>query len=100
MADLRRYWMPFRRNTLALRVIGAASDGRDPRAFVLGGPSTLRGYNIYDFETVAKLSGSRMFLLNAEYRLPLLDYLIFGWPGRWGLTNFGATLFCDVGAAW
>ncbi|MHB8079180.1 MAG: BamA/TamA family outer membrane protein [Candidatus Krumholzibacteriia bacterium] len=100
VADLRRYWMPFRRNTFAVRVIGAASEGRDPRAFVLGGPTTLRGYNIYDFETVTKLSGSRMFLLNAEYRLPLLDYLIFGWPGRWGLTNFGATLFCDVGAAW
>jgi Tol biopolymer transport system component len=100
VADLRRYWMPFRRNTFAVRLIGAVSEGRDPRAFVLGGPSTLRGYNYYDFETVTKLSGSRMFMVNAEYRLPLLDYLIFGWPGRWGLSNFGATLLFDAGAAW
>ena len=100
MLDWRKYWMPWRRNTFALRLMGAISDGSDPRVFVLGGPFTLRGYSFYDFETIPNLAGSRLFLFNLEYRLPLLDYLIFGWPGRWGFTNIGATLFFDLGSAW
>jgi Tol biopolymer transport system component len=98
--DLRKYWLPWRRNTFALRLVGAVSEGDDPRAFVLGGPWTLRGYDFYDYQTVTGLSGSRLLMANFEYRLPLLDYLIFGWPGRWGLSNIGATLFFDLGAAW
>jgi outer membrane protein assembly factor BamA len=40
-----------------------------------------------------------MWLASMEYRFPLLDALIFGWPGRWGLTNIGGTAFLDVGSA-
>ncbi len=98
--DLRRYWLPFRRNTIALRLVGAVSEGDDPRTFVLGGPFTLRGYRFYDYQTIDNLSGSRLLMANLEYRLPVIDYLIFGWPGRWGLSGIGGTLFCDVGAAW
>jgi len=98
--DWRKYWMPWRRNTFALRLMGAVSDGADPRVFVLGGPFTLRGYDFYDYETISNLAGTRLGMMNLEYRLPLLDYLIFGWPGRWGFSNIGATLFFDVGAAW
>jgi len=100
LIDARRYWMPFSRNTLALRLLGAASLGDDPRTFVLGGPFTLRGYDFYDYQHVSHLAGSRLAMLNMEYRLPLLDALIFGWPGRWGFGPFGASLFFDVGAAW
>ncbi len=98
--DWRRYWMPFRRNTFALRVVGALSDGHDPREFVLGGPFTLRGYNFYDFETVPFLSGRKLAMANFEYRLPLIDALLFGWPGRWSLGSLGTTLFIDAGSAW
>ena len=35
-----------------------------------------------------------------EYRFPLVDALIFGWPGRWGFTNVGGTAFFDAGLAW
>ncbi len=98
--DLRRYWLPFRRNSFALRLSGAISEGDDPRTFVIGGPFTLRGYDFYDFETLSNLAGSRLAMLNLEYRLPLLDAIVFGWPGRWGLGPFGATLFFDAGAAW
>jgi outer membrane protein assembly factor BamA len=98
--DFRKYWLPWRRNTFAFRFIAAQSAGNDPRAFVLGGPFTLRGYNFYDYQTITKLSGSKLMMMNLEYRLPLLDYLIFGWPARWGLANIGATFFIDVGAAW
>jgi Tol biopolymer transport system component len=98
--DLRQYWMPWFRNTFAVRLVGASSEGADPRAFVLGGPFTLRGYNFYDYQTVSHLSGTKLLMANFEYRLPLLDYLIFGWPGRWGLSGIGATLFFDLGVAW
>lgn len=99
-ADLRKYWLPFKRNSLALHLTYAQSTGNDPRAFVLGGPWTLRGYRYYDFETLPNLDGSKLALASLEYRLPLLDYLIFGWPGRWGLTGIGGVVFFDVGGAW
>jgi Tol biopolymer transport system component len=100
LIDIRKYWMPWRRNTFAIRMMGALSTGPNPRVFVLGGPFTLRGFNFYDYEHIENLSGSKLAMVNLEYRLPLLDYLIFGWPGRWGFSNIGATLFIDAGAAW
>lgn len=100
LADWRRYGMPWRRNAFAVRLVGAASLGRDPRGFVLGGPFTLRGYDFYDYQQDPRLAGSRIAMLNLEYRLPLLDALIFGWPARWGLGPVGATVFFDAGTAW
>ncbi|MCI0451134.1 MAG: BamA/TamA family outer membrane protein [Candidatus Latescibacteria bacterium] len=92
--DWRWYRTLFWRNSLALRFSGAASVGEDPRVFFLGGPTRLRGYEWDEIE------GSRMWYGSFEYRFPLIDALILGWPGRWGFTNIGATAFFDVGAAW
>jgi Tol biopolymer transport system component len=92
--DLRKYKRIFYRNSLALRLAFAASEGKDPRSFFIGGPSTLRGFDYVAFE------GSRMALTTVEYRFPLVDALILGWPGRWGLGNVGGKLFFDAGAAW
>lgn len=92
--DYRRYMPVFYRNYLAFRAMGAFSDGDDHRYFFLGGPLTMRGYDYLQF------SGPRMFLSSIEYRYPLLDAIIFGWPGRWGITNIGGTLFLDTGAVW
>jgi hypothetical protein len=92
--DYRWYKTLFYRNSIAFRLAGAFSEGKDARAFWLGGPTTLRGYDYMAF------SGTRMGLLNLEYRYPLVDALIFGWPGRWGFTNVGGSLFFDAGAAW
>jgi Tol biopolymer transport system component len=100
VADYRRYWMPARRNTIAVRFLGAVSGGKQPRAFVLGGPFTLRSHDFYDYRTQTNLAGPKMAMVNLEYRLPLLDALIFGWPGRWGLGPFGASVFFDMGATW
>jgi Tol biopolymer transport system component len=91
--DWRRYNTLFWRNSIALRVSAAASEGEDPRVFSLGGPTTLRGYDYQQFW------GTRMWLASFEYRFPLLDAIIFGWPGRWGFTNIGGTAFFDVGHA-
>jgi outer membrane protein assembly factor BamA len=92
--DWRTYRTIFWRNSVALRVTGAGSVGKDRRVFYLGGPYTLRGYDYYQFV------GTKMWLASAEYRFPLLDYLIFGWPGRWGFSNIGGTVFFDVGNTW
>lgn len=92
--DYRKYIPVFYRNYLAFRGIGAFSSDDDAQLFFLGGPLTMRGYDYLQF------MGSRMLLFNIEYRYPLLDAIIFGWPGRWGFRNVGGTLFFDTGAVW
>jgi hypothetical protein len=100
VGDLRKYWLPTRRSSFALRLTYAHSGGEDPRAFVIGGPWTLRGYRYYDYRTLDNLAGTNMALMSLEYRLPFVDYLIFGWPGQWGLSGIGGTVFFDMGCAW
>ncbi len=94
--DYRKYFKLWYRNSLAFRATFAGSEGdlEDRRSFFLGGPSTLRGYDYLEFE------GSRLGLASLEYRFPLVDALIFGFPGRWGFGNIAGSLFFDVGAAW
>ncbi|HVO77166.1 MAG TPA: hypothetical protein VMT60_04205, partial [Candidatus Bathyarchaeia archaeon] len=92
--DYRKYMPLFYRNFLAVRGIGAYGAGDDPQIFFLGGPLTMRGYDYLQF------SGSRVLLFNVEYRYPLIDALIFGWPGRWGFQGIGGTLFFDTGSVW
>jgi Tol biopolymer transport system component len=93
-ADYRKYMPLFYRNYFAVRGIGALGLGDDPQIFFLGGPLTMRGYDYLQF------SGSRMLIFNAEYRYPLVDALIFGWPGRWGIQDIGGTFFLDSGSVW
>jgi Tol biopolymer transport system component len=93
-ADYRRYQPLFFRNYFAVRGIGAFGVGDDPQVFFLGGPLTMRGYDYLQF------SGSRILLFNLEYRYPLVDAIIFGWPGRWGFQNIGGTFFLDTGSVW
>lgn len=92
--DYRKYMRLWYRNSLAFRIAAAGSEGPDSKSFFLGGPSTLRGYDYLHFE------GSRMALMSLEYRYPMVDALILGWPGRWGLGNLRGTAFFDVGTAW
>ena len=92
--DLRKYKRVFYRNSLAFRLAFAGSEGKDSRTFFLGGPSTLRGFDYLAFD------GSRMALVTVEYRFPLIDALVLGFPGRWGLGNIGGKLFFDAGATW
>lgn len=92
--DYRKYKKLFYRNSLAFRLALGASEGDDPQAFFLGGPSTIRGYDYLAF------SGSRLALTSIEYRFPFLDALVFGWPGRWGFGNMMGSVFVDAGATW
>jgi len=106
--DYRRYFRLWGRNSLAFRTVGAVSNGGTPRQFVVGGPSTLRGWDIFDFERLDEdgnprhdnLLGRKLFLMNVEYRFPLVDALILGWPGRFGIGGIGGAVFFDAGSAW
>lgn len=94
--DYRWYQRLWWRNSFAFRVLGGASVGEDERTFYLGGPLAMRGFEWDD----PRLRGSRFAMSSVEYRFPLVDAIVFGWPGRWGLFNIGGTAFYDVGLAW
>jgi Tol biopolymer transport system component len=94
LVDWRRYTTLGRRSALACRVLGGWSSGRDELTFFLGGPSSLRGYDVLAFQ------GTRMGLVALEYRFPLVDWMAFGWPERWGLANVGGLVFFEAGTAW
>jgi outer membrane protein assembly factor BamA len=94
--DYRHYESLWWRNAIAFRVLAGASVGKDERTFFLGGPLAMRGFEWDD----RRLRGSRFAMGSVEYRFPLVDALVFGWPGRWGLFNIGGTLFFDAGLAW
>lgn len=94
LMDYRKYFPLWYRNSLALRAVTSMSEGPDKRFYYLGGPLTLRGYEYLQFQ------GPKMILVNLEYRFPLVDALIFGWPGRWGIGNISGTFFLDTGSVW
>jgi len=81
--DNRRYLKVGKRSTLAIRLLAGTTTGDAPylEQFLIGGPDSLRGFRVDRF------AGSRMAILNAEYRFPLSSNLI-------GVT------FVDVGDAW
>lgn len=94
--DYRRYQGLWWRNSIGFRILGGGSVGPDKRTFYLGGPMAMRGFPWDD----KRLRGSRFAMSSLEYRFPLVDALVFGWPGRWGFFNIGGTFFFDAGLAW
>jgi len=92
-ADLRRYLRTSQWTTVALRMQTRVSTGADPQRFAMGGSYSLRGYGR------RSLYGTRMYLMNAEYRFPLFDRLILGVP-RLELPGIEGAVFADAGNAW
>lgn len=93
VGDLRRYYNIRHSYAVALRGVGALSEGHDPQFFRVGGPYTLRGYEFGEFR------GSRLLLANAEFRFPLIDELRLGWPLPLALAGVRGALFFDAGTA-
>jgi Tol biopolymer transport system component len=118
--DYRNYLRLGRNYSLALRLAGGGSFGRNPQKFIIGGVSNwinrtfegdyvplqnaedylfmeaglpLRGYN-YNASI-----GSRYGLFNMEFRYPLLAFLQAG-PLPIGLQSIGGAMFFDMGSAW
>lgn len=118
--DLRQYFALSREFSLALRLTGGMSFGKQPQRFVLGGltnwinyrfeenipysniedlffstwVSPLRGSNYYE------QYGSRYFLTNMEFKFPLIDYLLLRFPLPMGLSYIRGAAFLDAGSAW
>lgn len=119
-ADWRHYVRLGRGYSIALRLAGGASFGKNPQKFILGGVDNwinhtfeggyvplenaedyiflqtglpLRGYN-YN-----AAFGSKYSLFNFELRYPLFAFLQAG-PLPLGLQSLGGVMFFDVGSAW
>ncbi len=87
-ADFRRYFQVSSRSTLAFRVLGLGSYGRDAQLYAIGGPYTFRGadYN--------SLYGTKFVVQNLEYRFPMFPFA----PAQYDA--FSAALFFDTAVAW
>jgi Tol biopolymer transport system component len=116
LADYRRYFMPARPFTFALRGLhygrygGDSEDQRLPPLFI-GYQGLVRGYDIGSFdanecnsidlqtcETFDQLNGSRVAIASAELRFPLLG--LFSRRSFYGPFPIEMAFFGDAGLAW
>ncbi len=95
--DARKYFKLSERNILAFRFLGMLSQGKDRKESSLGGESKLRGLS------KGYSSGSRLALINAEWRFMLFPEINWRfrllWPEIY-LKSLQLSLFTDSGAAW
>jgi Tol biopolymer transport system component len=116
LVDYRKYFMPARFYTVAVRGLEYGRyghDAEDPRLIplFLGYPEFVRGYGINSFTagecsattgtcpTFDRLVGSKMAVGNVEFRFPLLRP--FGVTGRmYGPVPVEVAFFGDTGVAW
>ncbi|MEJ7761151.1 MAG: BamA/TamA family outer membrane protein [Gemmatimonadaceae bacterium] len=120
LADYRRYDpIIFNTLTIATRLLGSASAGRDEAAFpkYIGRPEYVRGYDRANFSgnectgfigggggggtscSTAQLVGTRVVVANAEIRFPLIRRFDLG-SLPIGLPPVEGLLFFDAGVAW
>jgi hypothetical protein len=116
LADYRRYFMPARPFTIALRGLHYGRYGRDGEdtrlsPLYLGYPGMVRGYEIGSFDAQEcaqdgvgscpafdRLVGSRIGLASAELRFPLFG--LFNRRELYGPLPVELALFTDAGVAW
>lgn len=95
-ADVRKYVRLSLNSAVAVRVQGYASGGERPRRISIGGSWGLRGYPRYGY-----VAGTDAWMVNAEYRFPILDFLTIGFPfGAARFPGVQGALFVDYGRAW
>lgn len=95
IGDYRRYFRTTQYSAYAVRAYGFYSSGTIPGRAVLGGPHRLRGYPRFS------LAGSRVWLVNQEWRFPILNALGLTFPfGEFRLPGIQGALFSDLGSSW
>ena len=118
LADYRKYVMPVRPFTFAVRVLHVGrygKDAEDTRMFpmFIGYSSFVRGYDRGSFQAgectngtandpcpvFDQLFGSRILIGNAELRFPPFGLLGLG-GGYYGILPVEAGIFYDAGVAW
>ncbi|MDP3720205.1 MAG: BamA/TamA family outer membrane protein [Acidobacteriota bacterium] len=115
-ADYRRYFMPVRPFTLAVRALHFGrygAGGEDPRLpeLYLGYPGLVRGYDVGSFDAnecvevdlascdaFDQTKGSRIAVAGAEFRFPLLG--LFNRSSFYGGFPLEMAFFGDAGLAW
>jgi len=91
--DLRSYALFNKRYSLALRLVGGFSGGKQPQAFGLDGYYGIRGYEGDDV-------GEKISMASAELRVPFLDYLALAFPIPIVLSSIRGSVFADFGGVW
>ncbi len=114
LADYRRYEMPLKPFTVAMRLLHYARYGKNAEdsrlsPLYLGYQSFIRGYEYNSFtpEEVARdpqkgpaqLYGSKIVVGNLELRFPLFGLLGLG-KGYYGILPIESALFLDSGLSW
>jgi hypothetical protein len=95
IGDYRRYFRTSQYSAYAIRAYGFFSSGTIPGRAVLGGPHRLRGYPRFS------LAGSRVWLLNQEWRFPILNSLTLDFPfGDLRFPGIQGAFFGDIGSSW
>ncbi|HXE81148.1 MAG TPA: hypothetical protein VNK41_10380, partial [Vicinamibacterales bacterium] len=93
--DYRRYFRTSLQSAYAVRAFGFYSGGAIPGRWVLGGTNALRGYPRFS------LAGSRVWLVNQEWRFPLLNGMNLAFPfGTLRLPGVQGAIFTDLGSSW
>ena len=116
LADYRRYFLPARPFTIAVRGLHYGRYGRDGEderlsPLFIGYPGLVRGYEAPSFDSdecvpngtsdcpsFDRLLGSRMAVGSAELRFPLLG--LFSRKSYYGAFPIEMALFGDAGTAW
>ena len=118
--DARQYWSFDNKTVFAVRAAAASSFGQQKILYSLGGVEnwmfpdvnttiTLPDAGNYGLQTLASglrgfnnnaRNGSSYALINAEIRIPIVDYLSRNSPRNTVLRNLQVIAFFDVGTAW
>ena len=115
LVDYRRYFMPARPFTIALRGLhygryGGDSEDSRLAPIYIGNPGLVRGYEIYSFDPTEcvvdatsctafdQLIGSRVAVAGAELRFPLFG--LFNRRSLYGPVPLDIAFFGDAGRAW
>ena len=94
VVDYRKYFNVLQRYAFAFRMYGLASEGRDQELYPFGGPYDFRGADYWS------VWGSKVAMVNAEFRFPMIELLAMGWPLPLAFQQIRGSLFVDVGSAW
>lgn len=91
--DLRSYALFNKRYSMALRLVGGVSNGKQPQTFGLDGYYGIRGYE-------GDTEGNKISLVSAELRFPFLDYFAMAFPLPIVITSIRGSAFADLGGVW
>jgi len=120
--DMRNYFRLGHDYSWASRITAGISDGPNPQNFFLGGVSNwinrrfennqipdaiddfyfssfivpFRGADYFE----KRGTGNRFFLVNQEFRYPMVEVMRMRWPLPLTIRDIRGVLFTDVGAAW